>query len=140
MPQLKTYRLFISHAWKYNEPYYSLVKLLDNAPNFDWRNHSVPEHDPIIDPNTDAGRNTLIRELRGQIQGVHCVLVIAGMYAVHRYWIEKEIEISQDFGKPIIGLIPRGQERTPRAVQDAAVEMVGWNTNSIVSAIRRHSL
>ena len=31
MPPLKTYDLFISHAWKYDDDYYRLVKLLENA-------------------------------------------------------------------------------------------------------------
>ena len=52
MPELKTYDLFISHAWKYNEDYYRLVDMLNNAPNFKWRNYSVPEHDPVLIPMT----------------------------------------------------------------------------------------
>jgi len=47
MPYLKTYRIFISHAWKYNADYYRLVKMLKNAIYFSWQNYSVPEHDPV---------------------------------------------------------------------------------------------
>ena len=140
MPQLKTYDLFISHAWTHSADYYRLVDLINAAPNFKWRNYSVPRHDPAVDPNTDAGRRTLIREMDQQIRPVSCVIIIAGMYAAHRYWIQKEIEIAQGYGKPIVGVVPRGQERTPKVVQDAAVEMVRWTTASIVGAIRRHSL
>ena len=140
MPPLRTYRLFISHAWRYNDEYYRAINLLNQANNFSWANHSDPKHDPLVDPSTPVGKYTMIRHLRNQIQGTHCVLIISGMYAAYRYWIQKEIELSADFYKPIIGLIPRGQERTPIAVQNVAVEMVGWNTDSIVSAIRKHSL
>jgi hypothetical protein len=38
MPHLNTYDLFISHAWDYNAEYYRLVDMLNNAPNFKWRN------------------------------------------------------------------------------------------------------
>lgn len=48
MPQLRIYRLFISHAWIYNDDYYTLVKMLKNANHFYWHNYSVPEHDPLI--------------------------------------------------------------------------------------------
>lgn len=140
MPILKTYDLFICHAWFYSKGYNRLVKLLDDAANFSWRNYSVPKHDPVIDPDTEAGRRKLTVELNQQIRPVNCFLVIAGMYASYKYWIEKEVEIAQSYYKPIIGLIPWGQERTPAYIQEVANEMVGWNTSSIVAAIRKHSI
>ena len=42
MPQLKTYDVFISHAWSYHEDYYRMVRFLDEAQYFYWRNYSVP--------------------------------------------------------------------------------------------------
>jgi hypothetical protein len=61
---------------------------------------------------------------------------IAGMYAAHRFWIDKEIAIAQYYNKPIVGVVPWGQERIPESVQFAAHKMVRWNTESIVGAIR----
>ena len=29
MPALKTYDVFISHAWKYNDQYYNLINMLN---------------------------------------------------------------------------------------------------------------
>lgn len=140
MPTLKTYDLFISHAWKYNEDYYKLVEMLDNASNFKYRNYSVPKHDPLVDPNTEVGKKKLKELLDKQIKPVNCVLIIAGMYVAHRYWLQTEIDIAQSNNKPIIGIKPWGQERVPKEVQDAAVEVVGWNTSSFVTAIREHSI
>jgi hypothetical protein len=111
MPELKTYDLFISHAWFYSKGYNKLIDLLNEAPNFTYRNYSVPEHDPVIVPDSDAGRIRLSRALDAQIRPVNIVLVMAGMYASYRYWIQKEIEIAQRYDKPIVGLIPRGQQR-----------------------------
>ena len=79
-------------------------------------------------------------ELDEQIRPVNCVIVISGMYVAYRYWIQTEINIASRYVKPIIGVKPWGQERIPQEVQDVASEMVGWNTDSIVSAISRHSL
>lgn len=140
MPELKTYDLFISHAWRYNDEYYRLVQMLNAAANFKWRNYSVPEHDPKVDPNSDAGKRILISGLDNQIKPVNCVLILAGMYAHYSYWINKEIEIAQKYSKPIIGIVPWGQLLTPKVVQDAAKEMVKWNTDPIISAIRKHSI
>lgn len=41
MPYLKSYNLFISHGWYYNYDYERLIHLLNNAPNFKWKNYSV---------------------------------------------------------------------------------------------------
>jgi len=46
VPELKTYVVFISHAWRYHEDYDRLVRTLNDAPNSKWRNSSVPRHDP----------------------------------------------------------------------------------------------
>ena len=136
MPALKTYRLFISHAWTYNAEYDRLESMLNVASNFKWRNYSVPKQDPL-DTNSDVN---LTAALKRQIRPVNCVLILAGMYVNHRKWIQKEITIATDLDKPIVGIRPWGQKRTPLAVQDAADVMVRWNTSSIVTAIRDYSI
>lgn len=136
MPELKTYDVFISHAWTYNSEYYRLLEMIQNAPFMKTRDYSVPEHDPLL-VKTDKGLDeALIR----QIRPVNAVLVIAGMYVNYRRWIQREIEIAQALNKPIIGVIPWGQERVPTEVQNVAKTMVGWNTSTIVDAIRKYSI
>lgn len=97
-------------------------------------------YEPIVAPDEEASKRVLTEELEEQIEGVHCVLVIAGMYARHSYWIGKELDLFVRMEKPIIGIAPWGQEQLPRVVQDVATEMVVWNTESIVEAIRKHAL
>lgn len=133
MPPLKTYDLFISHAYDYNDEYYKMVSNLKNAPNFKWRNYSVPEHDQLPQKNLDEG-------LYNQIRPVNAVIILSGMYVAHSDWIIKEIKIAQAMGKPIIGVRPWGQQMVPQAVQSAARVMVGWNIDSIIGAIRDHAL
>jgi hypothetical protein len=44
-------------------------------------------------------------------------------------------------GQPaIIGVRPWSSQRVPQVIQQAAYEIVGWNTSSVVDAIRKHSL
>ncbi len=133
MPELKIYDLFISHAWNYNDEYYKLLDFFQNASNFKYRNYSVPEHDPL--PMTK-----LEERLFNQIKPVNIVLILSGMYVPRSDWIQKEIDIAIELSKPIIGIKPWGQERIPTAVTSVAKDIVGWNTDNIVSAIRRHSL
>jgi hypothetical protein len=136
MPELKTYRIFISHAWEYDDEYYRLLRMLDEAPNFYYHNYSVPEHDPL---HTRTDRQ-LEQALYDQIKPTHIVIILAGMYVSYRYWIQKEIDIALEMDKPIIGIVPWGSKKVPQAVQDAADEIVGWRTDSIVRAIRENAL
>ncbi len=106
---------------------------MDKAPNFLYANYSVPEHDPV-----DANNNNKLKEqLRRQIRPVEVVIILGGMYVAYSDWIQFEIDFAKSLGKPILGIRPWGAERMPQAVQDAADEIVGWNTPTIVRAIRR---
>lgn len=134
MPALRTYKVFISHAWDYYDDYYRIEKFLNNAPNFAWENLSVPEHDPILNSQQ------LTYELNNQMRPANVFLILCGMYAAHSDWIQYEINFARRIGRPIIGIRPWGSERIPEVIQNAAVEIVGWNADSIVSAIRTYAL
>lgn len=137
MPALKQYRIYISHAWDYSGEYYRFVNLLDNAPYFNWANYSVPEDDPL---HNARSKRAIRQGLANHVRPVHIVVVLSGMYAAHSDWIQEEMDMAAGMNKPIIGIVPWGIQRTPVAVQEAALEMVGWNTSSILSAVRRHAL
>ena len=67
------------------------------------------------------------------------VLILAGVYATYSKWINVEIDLAKNgFAqpKPIIAIRPWGSERTSVPVREAADREVGWNTESVVSAIR----
>ena len=140
MPKLKTYDLFISHAWRYGEAYERLVHLLHEAKDFKWRNYSVPQGKPVIAPDEFGDDALLLQKLDRQIRLVNCVLVLSGMYVHYKKWIQAEIDIATKYGKPIIGVKPRGSRKTPAEVHTAANVMVGWKTASIIEAVRKYSL
>lgn len=62
------------------------------------------------------------------------------MYVAYSNWIDFEIDVANDLEKPIIGVKPWGQERIPTKVQNNADIMVGWNSNSVVNAVRIYAL
>ena len=133
---MKIYNLFICHAWEYNDDYYRLENMLDNVEDFEWRNYSVPEH-YAIDSNDDK---KLEEALKNQIRPTSAVLITCGMYVSYRKWIQKEIDIAIDMDKPIIAVVPWGNQKIPQEVQDVADAIVNWNTISIVEAIEELSL
>lgn len=128
-----TYNLFISHSWTYSDAYQKLVNMLDNATNFSYKNYSVPKDDPIHNATYNY---QLKAAIKNQMQHASCVLIMAGVYSTYSKWINIEIELAREMGKTIIAIEPWGSQRTSLTVKQAASKIVGWNTNSIVTAIR----
>lgn len=136
MPQLRNYHIMISHSWDYNNHYEIIKGWLDNASYFTWTNYSVPLSKPI-----DAkSKQELKDKIRNRISLCSCVIILSGMYVAYSEWIDYEIDTAVAMGKPIIGVKPWGQERIPAKVSTNADVLVGWNSSSIVQAVRDYAL
>jgi hypothetical protein len=135
--EMATYNLFISHSWTYSDAYEKFVNLLDKAPNFSYKNYSVPKDDPIHNAPNQAQLHEAIKR---QIAPSQVVIILAGVYATYSKWIDREIQIAKkEFptAKAIIAIQPWGAERTSQKVKENADSIVAWNTDSIVAAIRK---
>jgi len=133
MPILKNRMLFISHAWQYNDHYWTLVNWFNKEPNFSWSNCSVPSHDALPDKTSKGLSDSMTR----QIRPAQVVIILGGMYAAYSAWIDYEISEAQRMGKPIIGVRPWDQQRVPINVQNAStIPLAGWNRSSIIQAVR----
>ena len=133
---MKAYNLFISHSWNYSDAYDRLVVLLSERGYFAFNNYSVPPDDPIHGAGTDA---QLRQAIRNQMMSCHVVLILAGVYATYSKWINAEMDLAEDgfmHAKPIIAIRPWGSQRISERVRLTADRVVGWNTESIVEAIR----
>lgn len=125
------YNIFVSHAWSYSDAYNTVVKWLDDS-DITYKNYSVPKADPL-----HAGKTKELKEdLTKQINPASCILIISGMYAAYSSWIDYEIDEAVRLGKYIIGIKPWGQERIPTKIQSNADVMVGWNSLSVINAIK----
>ncbi|QBQ56190.1 TIR domain-containing protein [Nitrosococcus wardiae] len=138
MPQVKIYRLFISHSWAYGDAYDKLVSFFKKHSNFQWVDYSVPKNDPIHNAPNDKA---LYEAIKNQMRFANCVVILAGVYSTYSKWINKEIEIAkQVFSKPLIAIEPWVSEKTSKIVKDNADSIVKWQSSSIVNAIRNHSV
>lgn len=136
MPELKTRMIFISHAWGYSEHYDKIKEWFDGAANFAWSNCSVPSTNGLPDKTAKG----LMAGMTRQINPSQVVVLLGGMYAAHSSWIEYEISEAKRLNKPIVAVKPWGQERIPKIVKDASwCEPVGWNSASVVHAVRHFS-
>lgn len=136
---IKIYNLFISHSWTHSDAYEKLVELLNSKTFFDYKNYSIPKNDPIHYATYDY---QLYDVIKNKVSYTHVVLILAGVYSSYSKWIDKEIKIAKKeflVPKPIIGIEPWGSERTSIKVKNSADKIVGWNTDSIVAAIKELS-
>ena len=133
---VKTYRIFISHSWKYY-PHYDRIEEFLEQEGILYYNHSVPKDDPVHTNGTDK---QLYDAIEAKIKGCSCVIVLDGVYSTYSKWIGKELEIAQKYGKPIIAVRPWGNSRTSTEVNRAATVIVGWNAKSVASAVKEYAL
>ncbi len=129
----KTYSVFISHSWDHVDDLNNLRKLLEERGYFHVEFEELSPNEPINSENSAYIR----RRLKEKISNSDIVLGIAGMYGSYSAWMEWELDTAMAEDIPIIGVIPRGQERVSSVVSSRAKECVRWNTESIVEAIRK---
>ena len=131
----KTYRVFISHSWDYVDDLRRLRKLLEQRGYFHVEFTEASLDNPIY-----SDKNKYIRmALSQRIESSDIVLGIAGVYASYSDWMEWELDKAIEKNIPIVGVVPWGQINISRVVSDRAKEIVRWNTESIVAAIRRNA-
>jgi hypothetical protein len=130
--------IFISHAWAYSEDYNTLASWIfeenwsTGQASLDFRDYSVPKNDPIHNATTNKA---LEEAIFNQISRSHVVVIPVGMYTSYSKWIQKEIDGANGYKKPILAVIPRGQQRKAEVVVNNASAEVGWNKQSVIDGI-----
>lgn len=132
MPKINRKRIFISHPYSLTPHYENLNEMLQKKRYFQFYNHSVPK-----DQKLPGNRRQVHQKIENRIKNTSAVIVVASKHASHRPAIRKEIQLAKKYNKPVIGVRPRGQKQVSRFISKNATEIVGWNSSSIVKAIRR---
>lgn len=131
----KNYRVFISHSWDHSNDLQGLRRLLNERGYFNIEFKEVSRFEPINSSNAAYVK----ARLKDKIIGSDIVVGLAGIYASHSTWMEWELDTALLNGIPVIGVIPRGQERSSTMVTSRSKVDVRWNTESIVLAIRNYA-
>lgn len=130
--------IFISHSWKFSGHYEKLSEWIfeerwnSNGVPIEFVNYSVPKDNPIHFARTDRELQAAISE---RIKPCDVVVCPTGMYSTHSKWIGKELAALKHFKKPLLAVNPWAQEMKSRVVRDAADEVVGWTSKSVVNGI-----
>ena len=129
----KTYNVFIRHSWDHVDDLKNLRKLLENRGYFHVNFLETPPHAPINSYDSDYIKSVI----RGHLRDSDVVIGMAGVYASYSEWMKWELDTAIELKEPILGVIPWGQVNVSSVIQNRANELVRWNTESIVDAIRK---
>lgn len=130
--------VFISHHHKDDAQVTNLTNLLSER-GFDVRNSSIrakPANQERL-ANGLIKDATLRRLLRMKISWASSMIVLIGKDTHKRPWVNWEIEQANKTGKNIVGVFERGGTAAdiPPALEKYGSNIVGWNTDSIISAL-----
>lgn len=132
----KPFKIFISHAWDYSNDLEALQRLLNERGYFNVEFLEASKKVPINSENAAYVKTVL----KARITDSNIVLALAGVYASYSDWMIWEMDTALKNSIPIVGVVPRGQINISRQVTSRSKEDVRWWTESIVAAIRKHSL
>lgn len=131
----KTYKLFISHSWEYDNLLQNLKDLLNERGYFSAEYYQFEKNCPCNSEKASVIKANITKRLKE----TDVVLAIAGVSASYSEWMQWEMDKALELRLKIVGVIPRGNERISQEVYKRSVEDVRWNTESVVNAIKKYS-
>lgn len=135
MSEKNPIRVFVTHCFEEDPDYHRVFEYMESATNFFYVNVSSPDSLPA-----GGGKEAVKEELLKQIRLSECIVVLSGLYATNREWLQYQMDAAQANEKPLVVIEPFGGiEDVPAAVSERADETVGWNERNIVDAIRRQA-
>ena len=128
-------RLYAVHGWHRDEDYARLFEFIESADNFFYRLMLDPDrHSPEGDGV--AARRTLIGEA---LKETECVVCPAGTWERFNDWARYAIDSARALDLPIVAVEHFGPKNMDPRLKGYAAEVVGWDSRSIVDAIRRQA-
>lgn len=134
----KTYELFISHGWEYNDNYYRMIEFLDKAQNALDAFTYEPASDAAHDAPHRKYEDELKVEMRAQIDRSDAVFILSDQYEHHAYWLDFAMDHARNSGIPVLGMRPWGEKNTPAAVEQHSDTLLQWNTGDVEKAINKY--
>jgi hypothetical protein len=123
------------HGWHQDEDYARLFEYLESADNFFYRALSDPGAQSP-DGAGPAARRTLISEA---LKHAECVVCPAGTWDRFNDWARFTVDSARSLDIPVVAVEHFGPKNMDVRLKGHAAEVVGWDSRSIVDAIRREA-
>lgn len=135
MSESNPIRLYAVHGWQQDEDYVRLFEYMESADNFFYRTLSDPNAQSPQGDGT-AARRSLINEALKQTE---CVVCTAGTWEHFNDWARFTVETARSLDIPVVAVEHFGPKNIDIRLKGHAAETVGWDSRSIVDAIRREA-
>ncbi|WP_280553015.1 TIR domain-containing protein [Halomonas sp. 25-S5] len=131
--------VFVSHHHKDDASVDGLTGMLSGK-GYQLRNSSIrvkPENQKRLDQKKVSDR-TIARLLRMKMRWAGKIIVVIGKDTHKRPWVNWEVKVAHQLGKPIIGVYENGlknQVEIPENLKKYATSIVGWRSDSVIDAL-----
>jgi len=131
--------VFVSHHHKDDSSVDGLTSMLSGK-GYQLRNSSIrvkPENQARLDQKQISDR-TIERLIRMKMRWAGQLIVVIGKETHERPWVNKEIKIAHQLGKPIFGVYENGlkdQVKIPENLEKYGASTVAWRAESVIGAL-----
>ena len=141
--QQKIRNVFVSHHHKDDASVGGLTSMLTGK-GYTLRNSSIrvkPDNKKRLAEKKVSDR-TIARLLKMKMRWASQVIVVIGSQTHQRNWVNWEIKVAHQLGKPIIGVYEnglKGQVELPENLKKYATSIVGWRSDSVIDSLEGKS-
>jgi hypothetical protein len=135
MSERNPIRVYAVHGWQRDEDYARLFEYMESADNFYYKAVSNPDEKSPLGEGA-AVRRTLIGEA---LKNAECVVCPAGTWERFNEWARYTLDVARSLDLPVVAIEHFGPKNMDLYLKGYASETVGWDSRSIVDAIRREA-
>ena len=95
---------FITHVWRQSPQWESFEKFLYDDQLIEWRNFSLPWHDPALKVGSGLGQKLVMSNLTHQITPTDIFFLLESLYEKksNLFWLNFQINVAKTNNIPII--------------------------------------
>ena len=95
---------FITHVWRQSPQWVSFEKFLYTDNVFQWRNFSLPWHDPALKVGSGLGQELVMSNLTNQITPANIFFLLESLYEKQSnlFWLNYQIDVAKKNNIPIV--------------------------------------
>ncbi len=132
---------FITHVWRQSPQWVSFEKFLFSDQLIEWRNFSLPWHDPALKVGSGLGQKLVMSNLTNQIAPTDIFFLLESLYEKksNLFWLDFQINVAKKNNIPII-LVPENDTNNIDIEYDFDYIRIKNNYNSLHKTVKKLNL
>tara|TARA_Y100000768_G_C23956185_1_gene672930 strand:+ start:927 stop:1343 length:417 start_codon:yes stop_codon:yes gene_type:complete len=132
---------FITHVWRQSPQWVTFEKFLFSDQLIEWRNFSLPWHDPALKVGSGLGQKLVMSNLTHQITPTDIFFLLESLYEKksNLFWLNFQINVAKKNNIPII-LVPENDTNNIDIKSDFDYIRIENNYNSLHNTVKKLNL